>query len=84
MAEGLEGLSPRHLEVLAMVADGLANKEIATTLRLADRTVKTYVEHILRTLDVPNRTAAGVLWSTAQARRETTEHASLPPPGPAE
>ncbi len=43
-----ETLSPREREVLALVASGLMNKQIAAELRLAEITVKIYRGHIMR------------------------------------
>ncbi|MGZ4264288.1 MAG: response regulator transcription factor [Solirubrobacteraceae bacterium] len=41
------GLSTRELEVVRLVADGLANKAIATQLHLSVRTVESHVRHVL-------------------------------------
>ncbi len=54
----MERLSARHLDVLGLIADGLANKQIATALGITPATVKGYVEDILLALGVPNRAAA--------------------------
>ena len=70
MAEDLERLSARHLDVLGLIADGLANKQIATVLGISQSTVKGYVEDILLTLGVSNRAAAVALWGAELARRE--------------
>jgi DNA-binding NarL/FixJ family response regulator len=51
-------LSRREREVLAMLADDLTNAEIASKLYVSTETVKTHVAHLLRKLDVPNRSAA--------------------------
>lgn len=51
-------LSPREREVLALIARGLSNAEIAQALHVMPRTVATHVEHLLAKLDVPNRAAA--------------------------
>lgn len=48
-------LSPREIEVLVLVARGLANKEIARELYLAEGTVKAHVSHVLAKLGVQNR-----------------------------
>ncbi len=51
-------LSPRELQVLALVADGLTNREIAATLILSERTVDRHVSNMLTKLGVATRTAA--------------------------
>jgi DNA-binding NarL/FixJ family response regulator len=51
-------LSPRQLEVLALIADGKSNKVIASMLGLSDGTVKTHISAILRRLNANNRTQA--------------------------
>ena len=59
----LEGqpLSPRELEVLALVAQGLGNEEIARELVVATSTVKNHVTRIVDKLGARNRTHAAVL-----------------------
>ncbi|WP_186778905.1 helix-turn-helix transcriptional regulator [Streptomyces salinarius] len=52
------GLSPRELQVLAEVAAGRTNREIAQRLHITPRTVGTHIEHILAKLGLPNRAAA--------------------------
>jgi DNA-binding CsgD family transcriptional regulator/tetratricopeptide (TPR) repeat protein len=52
------GLTPRELEVLALLADGLRNAEIAARLVLSERTVDHHVAAILRKLDVRTRAQA--------------------------
>jgi DNA-binding NarL/FixJ family response regulator len=58
-AEGeLMGLSPRENDVLAMLADGLTDREIAEALTISPRTVETHVSNILHKLGVRNRAEA--------------------------
>lgn len=53
-------LTPRQVEVLSLVAEGLSNKAIANRLNMAENTVRVHISAILRFLDVTNRTEAGV------------------------
>ncbi|HST24797.1 MAG TPA: AAA family ATPase [Gaiellaceae bacterium] len=53
--ENAAGLTPRELEVLALVAEGLRNGEIATRLFLSHHTVERHVSTILRKLGVKSR-----------------------------
>jgi DNA-binding NarL/FixJ family response regulator len=54
----LEKLSDRELEVLALIASGASNPEIATTLHLSERTVKGHVGSIFAKLGARDRAAA--------------------------
>lgn len=58
VSEDFEPLTPRELEVLGLVAQGLQNKEIAAELTITERTVKFYVSSILAKLSAGNRTEA--------------------------
>jgi two-component system nitrate/nitrite response regulator NarL len=51
-------LSAREREVLALLAAGSSNLQIAAQLYVSAETVKTHVAHVLRKLDVPNRGSA--------------------------
>lgn len=53
-----ETLTPRQLEVLSLLAEGLSNKHIARRLEMADGTVRTHINAIFRVLDASNRTQA--------------------------
>ena len=51
-------LSPRETEVYELVAQGLSNKEIASSLFISEATVKVHVSRILDKLGVRSRTEA--------------------------
>jgi DNA-binding NarL/FixJ family response regulator len=54
----LEALSARERDVLALVAEGLRNREIAERLVISETTVKTHVRHVLEKLRFRNRAEA--------------------------
>ena len=58
-------LTPRQREVLALLAEGASTTQIATTLGLAEETVRNHIRQLLRRLGVHTRLAA-----VAHARRE--------------
>jgi two-component system NarL family response regulator len=62
-------LSEREREVLALLADGLRNREIADRLFITEATVKTHVRHILEKLQFRNRAEAAAY----AARRQPAE-----------
>jgi len=51
-------VTPREREVLALLADGLTNRQIAERLVVSEHTVHRHVANILRKLDLPSRSAA--------------------------
>ncbi len=54
-------LSSREMQVLTLIAEGMANKQIAHTLRIADDTAKFYVKQVLHKLGVQDRTQAATV-----------------------
>jgi DNA-binding NarL/FixJ family response regulator len=57
--------------VLAMIADGLLNKQIAYAMNIQETTIKQNVSAILKKLNVYNRTQAGILFNQLSAITET-------------
>src|SRR5204862_545157 len=51
-------LTPREMATLALLADGKANKEIASALDISERTVKTHLTHLFEKLGATSRTEA--------------------------
>lgn len=66
----------REREIIALVAEGLANKEIAARLFLAEGTVKDYLQRIFHKLGVGNRTQLAIHY-VSENQRTTAQ------PGPA-
>ena len=58
--ESPEALTEREIEVLRLLAQGQSNKEIARSLTIGEKTVKTHVSNILAKLNVPSRTHAAL------------------------
>lgn len=56
----IDSLTSRELEVLVQVANGMFNKEIATSLNISERTVKNHISNIFKKIDVSDRTQAAV------------------------
>lgn len=59
--QALATLSPRQREVVALIAEGRTNREIATHLFLSEGTIKNHVTRILEVLGVADRTKLAVL-----------------------
>lgn len=60
----ITGLTPREVQILAMVAVGAKNEEIAEELCISSHTVKTHIYNIFKKINVPNRLQAA-LWAVS-------------------
>ena len=60
--ENLSGLSPRKQEILAMVAEGLSNAQIARRSFLSESTIKQHLRNVYKVLGVKNRTGAAAVF----------------------
>ncbi|MCU1597702.1 MAG: two-component system, NarL family, response regulator DevR [Actinomycetota bacterium] len=64
----LASLSTRERQIMALIADGLTNREIGLRLSLAEKTVKNYVSGLLSKLGLQRRTQAAVLHLESRPR----------------
>lgn len=61
-------LSPQERRVLALIAEGRTNKEVAAEMNLAEKTVKNYLSTVFEKLHVTRRSQAAVLYAQMQNR----------------
>lgn len=59
----LTGLSPQERRVLALIAEGHTNKEVAAEMKLAEKTVKNYLSTVFEKLHVSRRSQAAALYA---------------------
>lgn len=57
----LGGLTPQQVKILALLGQGLTNREIADRLTLSEKTVKNHITHLLARLGVQRRTQAALI-----------------------
>jgi DNA-binding NarL/FixJ family response regulator len=70
-------LTSREKEILYWLAQGLSNNEVAKRMVLSEKTVKNHVSHMLKKLDIRDRTQAAIMaWKVgfAQLSPDTLEH----------
>jgi DNA-binding NarL/FixJ family response regulator len=60
-------LAPQEERVLALVADGLTNKEIGAALQLSDKTVKNYLANMFQKLHITRRAQAAIFFVKRKA-----------------
>jgi two-component system, NarL family, response regulator DevR len=68
--ERVARLSAQERTILDLIADGLTNRQIATELNLAEKTVKNYVSNLLSKMGMERRTQAAVYAARLGNRRE--------------
>ncbi|MFF9213516.1 MULTISPECIES: response regulator [unclassified Streptomyces] len=66
--EALPGLTDREREILALIGEGLTNRQIGQRLHLAEKTVKNHISRLLAKLGVERRVQAAVIATQAQDR----------------
>ena len=59
----LDALSPQENRVLALIAEGLTNKEVGARLNLSEKTVKNYLSTVFEKLHVSRRAEAAVIYA---------------------
>jgi DNA-binding NarL/FixJ family response regulator len=62
-----QSLAPQEERILALVAEGLTNKEIAATMQLSDKTVKNYLANMFQKLQISRRAQAATFFVKRQA-----------------
>ena len=75
-ANGTDQLSPREIEILALVAEGCPNKEIAARLFISNATVRTHLMHVYEKLHVRCRTEAAAKYFRSKPSDPQTRHNS--------
>ncbi|WP_406173956.1 response regulator [Streptomyces sp. NBC_00996] len=73
VAPELASLSPRERDILALIGDGLTNREIGKKLYLSEKTVKNHISRLLAKLGVQRRVQAAVLASHLE-HSDATDH----------
>ncbi|NJP48702.1 response regulator transcription factor [Streptomyces sp. SBST2-5] len=72
--EALPGLTEREREILALIGEGLTNRQIGQRLYLAEKTVKNHISRLLAKLGVERRIQAAVIATQAQDRLRHEGH----------
>ncbi len=62
-------LTPREREVIALVAEGFVDKEIASRLSISSRTVQTHLNTVIYKLSARNRTNAAAIYTKLKYKR---------------
>jgi signal transduction histidine kinase/DNA-binding CsgD family transcriptional regulator len=73
-------LGEREREVLALIADGARNREVASVLQLSPHTVKAHLANIMRKLEAGTRVEVSRIWTLARFEDAATEPSCPVPP----
>jgi DNA-binding NarL/FixJ family response regulator len=63
-------LTPRQAQIVALMAEGLSDKEIARRLRVSSATVRTHIDRLFADNRIHTRTEAVVAWMRDQASEQ--------------
>ncbi|QOV33739.1 response regulator transcription factor [Streptomyces ferrugineus] len=72
--DALPGLTDREREILALIGEGLTNRQIGQRLFLAEKTIKNHISRLLAKLGVERRIQAAVIASQARDRMKQQGH----------
>lgn len=75
-ARDINKLSPREVEVLQCIANGMSNRQISEALSISDGTVKVHVKHVLKKLGFSTRVEAA-LWASENGYRGPSREAAV-------
>ena len=76
-SDPFEELTPREMEILQLLAEGLSNREIGQRLHLAEKTVKHYMTNVLEKLEVGSRVQAALMAQKRRLERESETKGNL-------
>lgn len=71
--ERLSSLTPQERRILHLIADGMTNRQIATEMYLAEKTIKNYVSNLLSKLGMQRRTEAAVFATKLELAGQTID-----------
>lgn len=76
-------MTPRQAQILALVAEGLGDKEIARRLGVSTNTVRTHLQRYYRDHSIRNRAEAAAIWAAQRPTGSTAAPPAQPPSAPA-
>jgi DNA-binding NarL/FixJ family response regulator len=72
-------LTDRERQIMALVSEGLSNKEIGRRLNLADGTIKVHLHHVYQKLEISNRTVLAALAISQNGSADVPPENHVPP-----